>query len=109
MNMGRTAYTTCDEPGCERAPANGDVLYRVNPKGEKGIFMCDKHAAATWQPGIVRVLDGWSDDHRQQIEDLAKIIEEHDDHDDWEWSLGSAEAIFKAGYRKVVVPAEQPW
>jgi hypothetical protein len=42
-DMGRTAHTPCDEPGCDRSPANGDVLYRVNPKGartrrKKGLF-----------------------------------------------------------------------
>lgn len=47
--MGRTARTTCDWPddgGCGRSPANGDVLYRTNPKREiPGIFMCEEHAA----------------------------------------------------------------
>jgi hypothetical protein len=47
--MGRTAHTPCDEPGCGRSPVNGDVLYRVNPKGEKGIFMCEEHEADTWK------------------------------------------------------------
>lgn len=46
--MTRNGYTTCDEPGCDRSPANGDALYRVNPKGEKGIFMCKEHEKATW-------------------------------------------------------------
>lgn len=44
----RNAFTTCDEPGCDRSPAKGDALYRVNPKGEIGIFMCDEHEKATW-------------------------------------------------------------
>lgn len=46
--MSRNAYTTCDEPGCDRSPANGDALFRVNPKGEPGVFMCKEHEAATW-------------------------------------------------------------
>lgn len=42
--MSRNAYTSCDyEGGCNRSPANGDALYRVNPKGETGIFMCAEH------------------------------------------------------------------
>lgn len=59
--------------------------------------------------GITRVLDGWSEDHRQQIEDLAKVIEKFDDPDDWEWCLAEAEAIFKAGFRRVCAPADRPW
>lgn len=108
--MGRTAHTTCDEPGCDRSPANGDVLYRVNPKGEKGIFMCKEHEAQTWDNAkIVRVLDGWSDDHREQIERLAEVIEQHGENDDWEWCLGDAESIFKAGYRLVCAPTDEPF
>lgn len=48
--MSRTAHTPCDyisDDGrqCDRSPVNGDVLYRMNPKGEAGIFMCEEHAA----------------------------------------------------------------
>lgn len=108
--MGRTEQTPCDEPGCDRSCANGDVLYRVNPKGEPGIFMCKQHEAATWdQTPIVRVLDGWSEDHRTQIEQLAKVVEQHCENDDWEWCLGDAEAIFKAGYRKVCAATDVPF
>lgn len=114
--MARTAYTVCDEDGCDRSPANGDALFRVNPKGEKGIFMCREHADATWEgaemvdpPKIVRMLDGWSEDHRKQIEHLAKIVEEFEDPDDWEWCLGQAEAIFKAGYRRICAPTDEPY
>lgn len=46
--MARNAHTPCDEPGCARSPARGDALFRVNPKGEAGIFMCKEHEAATW-------------------------------------------------------------
>lgn len=45
---GRTAHTPCDEPGCDRSPADGHALFRVNPKGQPGIFMCEQHEAATW-------------------------------------------------------------
>lgn len=107
--MGRTAHTPCDEAGCDRSPANGDVLHRANPKGEPGIFMCSEHEAATWTRGIVRVLDGWSENQRKEIEELAAIIEKHGENDDWEWCLGDAETIFKAGYRRVCGPVERPF
>jgi hypothetical protein len=55
--MSRNAFTTCDEPGCPKSPANGDVLYRVNPKGEKGIFMCKDHEAATWDDAKIATAD----------------------------------------------------
>ena len=45
--MGRTAHTTCDWPddgGCDRSPATGHALFRTNPKGEPGVFMCAEHA-----------------------------------------------------------------
>lgn len=42
--MTRTAYTSCNEETCDRSPANGFALFRVNPKGEKGVFMCEEHA-----------------------------------------------------------------
>lgn len=42
--MGRNAYTSCDEKDCKRSPVNGHPLYRVNPKGQTGIFMCREHA-----------------------------------------------------------------
>lgn len=42
--MGRTARTPCDYEDCDRSPINGDPLFRVNPKGEIGIFMCREHA-----------------------------------------------------------------
>lgn len=38
------AYTLCAQDYCVRSPADGDVLYRVNPKGEPGVFMCREHA-----------------------------------------------------------------
>lgn len=43
---GRTAYTPCDFQGCTRSPARDKIpLFRVNPTGETGIFMCAAHAA----------------------------------------------------------------
>ena len=39
------AYTTCAEDSCDRSPATGWPLFRVNPKGERGVFMCKEHAA----------------------------------------------------------------
>lgn len=42
---GRTAYTPCDYPGCDLSPAkDGVALFRVNVKGETGVFMCPRHA-----------------------------------------------------------------
>lgn len=55
-------------------------------------------------PKIVRLLDGWSDSQRKEIEELAAIIEQHGENDDWEWCLGDAETIYKAGYRRVATP-----
>lgn len=40
----RNGYTPCAADGCDRSPATGDALHRVNPKGERGIFMCERHA-----------------------------------------------------------------
>lgn len=37
----------CDEVGCT-ATVNDGPLYRANPKGRKGIFMCKDHEAQTW-------------------------------------------------------------
>lgn len=45
--MARTAYTPCDWPDCDRSPVDGWALFRVNPKGETGIFMCSEHAGAS--------------------------------------------------------------
>ena len=43
--MARNAYTPCDDPsGCDRSPATGHPLYRVNAKGEPGDFRCFEHA-----------------------------------------------------------------
>lgn len=36
----------CAWPGCTRSAESGDVLVRVNPKGEPGIFMCRDDARA---------------------------------------------------------------
>jgi hypothetical protein len=40
----RNGYTPCAVDGCECSVARGDGLYRVNPTGEAGIFMCEDHA-----------------------------------------------------------------
>lgn len=32
----------CQRDGCPRTVADGP-LWRVNPKGERGIFMCEEH------------------------------------------------------------------
>jgi hypothetical protein len=58
---------------------------------------------------IERVLDGWSDNQRIEIEHMAKVIEQQGENDDWEWCLGEAEAIFKAGWRRVCAPVEKPF
>jgi hypothetical protein len=29
---------------CGRSPAEGATVFRINPKGEKGIWVCDSHA-----------------------------------------------------------------
>lgn len=60
-------------------------------------------------PKIARVLDGWNPIQREEIEELAAIIEQHGENDDWEWCLGDAEIIYKAGYRRVCGPVEQPF
>jgi hypothetical protein len=52
--MSRNAHTPCDEPGCDRSPFKGDILFRVNPKGEKGIFMCNKHSREVELEGMRR-------------------------------------------------------
>ena len=43
----RTGYTPCDWPGCEHSIVNGWALFRVNPTGQRGIFMCSEHAGAS--------------------------------------------------------------
>jgi hypothetical protein len=45
--MARTAYTPCDWPDCDRSPAGGWALLRVNPTGQRGVFMCAEHAGAS--------------------------------------------------------------
>lgn len=37
----------CDEDGCTKTVQDGP-LFRVNPKGQPGIFMCREHEEATW-------------------------------------------------------------
>ena len=44
--VARNGLTPCAVDGCDRSPATGDALHRVNPKGELGIFMCTTHARA---------------------------------------------------------------
>lgn len=43
--QGKKGGMDCDEFGCDRTVQDG-VLWRVNPKGEPGIFMCGEHAKA---------------------------------------------------------------
>lgn len=38
------AITPCAFDGCVRTVHEGFAFFRVNPKGEKGIFMCLDHA-----------------------------------------------------------------
>lgn len=54
--MGRTAYTPCDYPECNRTPADGWALFRVNPKGQTGIFMCSEHSD-TSQEEVADLMD----------------------------------------------------
>jgi hypothetical protein len=42
----QNAYTPCNAEGCGRSPANGDVLYRVAPKGQIGPWACAEHVEA---------------------------------------------------------------
>ena len=39
---GKKIGRTCDFPGCARTVDDGP-LYRVNPKGQPGIFECGQH------------------------------------------------------------------
>lgn len=43
----RTGYTPCDWPECEHSIVNGWALFRVNPTGQRGIFMCSEHAGVS--------------------------------------------------------------
>ena len=45
--MVRTGYTPCDWPDCPRTIVDGWALFRVNPTGQTGIFMCSEHAGAS--------------------------------------------------------------
>lgn len=35
---------TCVKDGCERGPATGEALHRINPKGEPFKGACTEHA-----------------------------------------------------------------
>lgn len=48
------AFTTCAEDGCARCAADGHVMWRVNTKGQKGIFMCGEHAEAVEREAIAK-------------------------------------------------------
>lgn len=50
--MSRTGLDPCDESGCDRTPADGYVLYRVNPKGQPGVYMCREHAEAVEREAV---------------------------------------------------------
>jgi len=43
VRRSRTGHTPCDTEGCDRSPARGHPLFRANPRGEPGIFLCDQH------------------------------------------------------------------
>lgn len=47
--FGKRVGRDCDEWGCEKTVEDG-ALYRVNPKGRPGIFMCAEHRAETGEP-----------------------------------------------------------
>lgn len=49
--MSRNAYTPCDEKGCTLTPMDGP-MFRVNPKGEIGVFMCRAHAEAVEREAV---------------------------------------------------------
>lgn len=53
----------CCFDGCMRGMATGDSLFRVNPKGEKGVWACREHR---W------VSDAAPD---QEIDRIVEIIE----------------------------------
>lgn len=46
--------TPCAESGCEITPQDAP-LFRVNPKGESGIFMCREHEETTWNTTRERI------------------------------------------------------
>lgn len=48
--VGRYVFTPCAVDGCERSPAAGDALHRVNLYGVEGIFMCGEHSALVDTP-----------------------------------------------------------
>lgn len=50
---------------CQKGPMNGVTLYRINAKGQPGLWACDRHYGQTDGPprseenmAIVRVLEG---------------------------------------------------
>ncbi|QMU97826.1 hypothetical protein FVO59_11875 [Microbacterium esteraromaticum] len=46
--FGKKVGHDCDEWMCQKTVDDG-VLFRVNPRGRPGIFMCAEHAAVTDQ------------------------------------------------------------
>jgi hypothetical protein len=55
----------CFHPQCNRGPATtGHAIYRVNAKGQPGIWACEKHRALTDAPRdpeldrVVTVIEG---------------------------------------------------
>ena len=44
---GKKAGWNCDEKGCQKTVQDGP-LWRVNPKGRPGIFMCGEHEVESW-------------------------------------------------------------
>ncbi len=47
-----TAYSTCAFPGCDHRPIDGWAMYRVNPKGQPGIWMCKEHSEKPVDPVV---------------------------------------------------------
>lgn len=51
----------CARPDCDRHPQRGDTVYRVSPKGEEFVGLCEEHLAEPVDPEIrdlVRALEG---------------------------------------------------
>lgn len=45
LGIKRNGYTPCAVDGCDQgSPGHPAALFRVNPKGQEGVFMCEDHA-----------------------------------------------------------------
>jgi hypothetical protein len=54
---------------CHRGMANGATLFRINPKGEKGVWTCREHRDQTDTP------------RDAEVEEIVKVIERAGGHD----------------------------